>query len=95
MDLEVEIPGYDVYRLDRHEKTGGGVCACVNTIINSLVFSKLYYCSSGWSNTFDSNISKLQGVQNFAARIVSGTRKFDHDHVTPALNAEKPRMNTN
>ena len=32
MDLEVEIPGYDVYRLDRHEKTGGGVCACVTTV---------------------------------------------------------------
>ena len=53
------------------------------TIINSLVFSKLYYCSSVWSNTSVSNIRKLQGVQNFAARIVSGTRKFDH--VSPAL----------
>ena len=53
------------------------------TMINSLVFSKLYYCSSIWSNTSPSNISKLQGVQNFAARIGSGTRKFDH--VTPAL----------
>ena len=46
------------------------------TIINSLVFSKLYYCSSVWSNTSASNIRKLQGVQNFAAHIVSGTRKF-------------------
>ena len=53
------------------------------TIINSLVFSKLYYCSSVWSNTSASNNRKLQGVQNFAARIVSGTRKFDH--VSPAL----------
>ena len=53
------------------------------TIINSLVFSKLCYCSSVWSNTSASNIRKLQGVQHFAARIVSGTRKFDH--VTPAL----------
>ena len=53
------------------------------TIINSLVFSKLYYCSSVWSNTSASNIRKLQGVQNFAAHIVSGTRKFDH--VSPAL----------
>ncbi|CAH3168022.1 unnamed protein product, partial [Porites lobata] len=35
------------------------------------------------SNTSASNIRKLQGVQNFAARIVSGTRKFDH--VSPAL----------
>ena len=54
-----------------------------HTIINSLVFRKLYYCSSVWSNTSASNIRKLQGVQNFAARIVSGTRKFDH--VSPAL----------
>ena len=53
------------------------------TIINSLVFSKLYYCSSVWSDTSSSNIRKLQGVQNFAAHIVSGTRKFDH--VSPAL----------
>ena len=53
------------------------------TIINFLVFSKFYYCSSVWSNTSASNIHKLQGVQNFAARIVSGTRKFDH--VSPAL----------
>ena len=50
---------------------------------NSLVFSKLYYCSSVWSNTSASNIRKLQGVQKFAARIVSGTRKFYH--VSPAL----------
>ena len=52
------------------------------TMINSLVFSKLYYCSSVGSNTSASNIRKLQGVQNFAARIVSWTRKSDH--VTPA-----------
>jgi len=53
------------------------------TIINSLVFSKLSYCSPVWSNTSASNVRKLQGVQNFAARIVSGTRMYDH--VTPAL----------
>ena len=44
------------------------------TIINALVFSKLYYCSSVWSNTTMSNVNKLQKVQNFAARIVSNTR---------------------
>ena len=53
------------------------------TIINSLVFSKLFYCSSVWANTTKKNIELLQTVQNFAARIVSGTRKFDH--VTPIL----------
>ena len=49
------------------------------TIIISLVFSKLLliqYCSSVWSNTTKKNIELLQTVQNFAARIVSGTRKL-------------------
>ena len=53
------------------------------TIINALVFSKLYYCSSVWSNTTDANIRKLQSVQNFAARTVSNAKKYDH--VTPVL----------
>ena len=52
-------------------------------IINALVFSKLFYCSSVWSNTSQSNIAKLQAVQNFACRIVSGSKKYDH--VTPIL----------
>ena len=52
-------------------------------MINALVFSKLYYCSTIWSNTSKKNIAKLQKVQNFAARIVSGKKKFDH--ITPSL----------
>ena len=47
-------------------------------IINALVFSKLFYCSTVWSNTFDKNLRELQHVQNFAARIISGKRKLDH-----------------
>jgi hypothetical protein len=43
----------------------------------------MYYCSAVWSNTSQRNIEKLQAVQNFAARIVTGTRKYDH--VTPVL----------
>ena len=46
------------------------------TVIKALVFSKLYYCSSFWSKT-SSNLSRLQGVQNFAARVVSNREKFD------------------
>ena len=53
------------------------------TIIDSLVFSKLLYCSSVWANTTKKNMELLQTVQNFAARIVSGTKEFDH--VTPVL----------
>ena len=52
-------------------------------VINALVFSKLYYCSPVWSNTSKKNISKLQKVQNFACRIITGKRKFDH--ITPVL----------
>ena len=52
-------------------------------IISALVMSKLFYCSTVWSNTANSNIKKLQGVQNFACRIITGIRKFDH--ITPAL----------
>ena len=48
-----------------------------------LVFSKLYYCSSVWSNTSASNMQKLQLIQNFAARIISGATKFEH--ITPSL----------
>ena len=47
-------------------------------IIDSFVFSRLFYCSSVWSNTSGNNIHKLQLVQNFAARIILGIRKYDH-----------------
>ena len=52
-------------------------------IINALVFSKLFYCSSVWSNTTQANLDKRQAVQNFACRILCGTKRFDH--ITPLL----------
>ena len=53
------------------------------TVIHALVFSKMYYCSNVWANTTNKNVRKLQAVQNFACRIVSGARKYDH--ITPLL----------
>ena len=47
-------------------------------IINSLLFSKSFYCSNVWANTSKCNINKLQAVQNFACHIVSGACKYDH-----------------
>ena len=47
-------------------------------LIHSFVFNKLLYCSSVWSNTSKKNIKKLQLLQNFAARIVLGLKKYDH-----------------
>jgi len=47
-------------------------------VINSFVFSKLQYCSTVWSNASNSNIDKLQKVQNFSGRIILGLRKYGH-----------------
>ena len=47
-------------------------------IINALVFSRLFYCSCVWGSTSKKNISKLQKVQNFGARIITSSRKYDH-----------------
>ena len=47
-------------------------------IINSLVFSKLFYCSNVLANTSKCDINKLEAVQNFACRNVNGTSKCDH-----------------
>ena len=55
----------------------------VLTILNALVFSKLFYCSNAWANTSKVIICRLQSFQNFAARIATGTRKYDY--ITPVL----------
>ena len=55
----------------------------LNIIINALLFSKLFYCSSVWSNNTQANLDKLQAVQNLAGRILCDAKKFDH--ITPLL----------
>ena len=59
-------------------------------IINALVFSNLFYRSSVWSNTAATHLLKLQAEQNFAARIISDTRKFDN--ITPILKDLRRRL---
>ena len=49
------------------------------------MFSKLFYCSAVWAGTYKQNIYKLQLMQNFAARILTDTGKYDH--TTLALKA--------
>ena len=55
----------------------------LSLMIKSLVFSKMFYCSSVWANTSSCNIQILQSIQNFASRIITEAAKFDH--VTPLL----------
>lgn len=53
----------------------------LDNVINVLIFSRLFFCSPVSSITSEKNVSKLQSVQNFATRIVTGSRK----HITPGL----------
>ena len=91
-DLGVFIDQYLTY--DEHLTQTAAKCLCklvqINRIkhlldketllllINAFVFSKLFYCSTVFSNTSKSSVRKLQRVQNFAARIILGLPKFDH-----------------
>ena len=54
-------------------------------IIDTLIFSKINYCLSVWSNTSQGSIDKIQLIQNYAARIISGVKKFDH--ISPTISA--------
>lgn len=55
------------------------------TLVHAFVSSRLDYCNSLLVGVSDSLLKKLQYVQNAAARLVTGTRKFDH--ITPVLRA--------
>ena len=55
----------------------------VYIILNSLVFSKLFYCSTAWYETYKENIHKLQLMQNFVGCVLTNTKKFDH--ITPVI----------
>ena len=56
-------------------------------LINAFVFCKLFYCSTVWSITSNENIRKLQLFQNYACRIVTGLKKYDH--ISEALKSLK------
>jgi hypothetical protein len=56
--------------------------ATLELVTQSLVL-KLLHCSTVWSSTSRLNIQKLQHIQNFAARIITGEPTFCH--ITPIL----------
>ena len=56
----------------------------------SIVGSRLDYCNFILAGTSETNFVKLQRVQNTLARVVIGTRRYDHVkceviHITPVL----------
>ena len=50
-------------------------------MVHAFITSELDYCNSLMYGLPNSQLQKLQRVQNAAAKIVSGARKYDH--VTP------------
>ena len=50
----------------------------LSEVVSSLAINKMLYCSSVWSNTSASKVKKLQSIENFACKIITKTRKYDH-----------------
>ena len=57
----------------------------LHTVINALISSRLDYCNALYSNLNKASIHRLQLVQNAAARLITGTRRYEH--ITPVLAA--------
>ena len=55
----------------------------LKVLVHAYVTSRLDYCNSVLLGLPDNLLCKLQSVLNAAARLVTGTRKFDH--ITPIL----------
>ena len=47
-------------------------------IVDALVFSHIRYCIQVYGSSGNTTISEIQKVLNFAARVISGRRKYDH-----------------
>ena len=53
------------------------------TLVHSFISCRLDYCNSLLFGISNEQLQRLQSVQNAAARLVTGTRRFDH--ITPVL----------
>jgi len=47
-------------------------------IVTALVISHIRYCLAVYGNGTAKNLAIIQKIMNFAARVISGKRKFDH-----------------
>jgi hypothetical protein len=57
----------------------------MHALVQAFIHCRLDYCNALLSGVADSQLQRLQSVQNAAARVVSGTRRYDH--ISPVLEA--------
>ena len=57
--------------------------SALERLVHALITSKLDYCNGLLYGLPSSLVQRVQRVQNSAARLITGTRKFDH--ITPVL----------
>ena len=50
------------------------------TLVTSLICSRIYYCNIVFAGLPNNTIDRLQSVLYAAARIITGVRKYDHNH---------------
>jgi hypothetical protein len=55
----------------------------IKTLVHAFISSCLDYCNSLLVGVSDGVLKKLQSIQHAAARLVTGTQRFDH--ITPVL----------
>ena len=52
--------------------------AVILTLVGALVVSQVRYCVSIYGSTTKQNVSRIQKVLNYAAKVVFGRKKYDH-----------------
>ena len=52
--------------------------AVVSTLVGALVLSQIRYCISVYGNGTKKNLSRIQKIINYAAKVIFGRKKFDH-----------------
>ena len=60
----------------------------MKTLVQCFIISRLDYCNSLLYGIAEESLDRLQEVQNAAARLIFGLRKYDH--VTEALTTLAP-----
>jgi len=57
----------------------------LRSLVRAFIYYRLDYCNALLAGIADTQVKRLQLVQNAAARLVSGARCTDHNHTSPVL----------